>query len=321
MPPRARMAAALVLVTGLAAASLFVGVSDVSLSGILGGQDRDWLVLVESRIPRMLALVLSGAAMAIAGLLMQIVIRNRFIEPSNAGTMESAGLGLLVMALVAPAAPVMVKMAVGAAFALAGTALFLAILRRVPLRDPMLVPLIGILLSGVIYAGTAFLAYRFDVLQSLLAWTQGDLSGVLRGRYELLWLGAAVAALAWVAADRFTVAGLGRDMASSLGLAHGRVVALGLTIVALVTAVVVVSVGRIPFLGLIVPNIVSLALGDNMRRAVPWVAVSGAGLVLVCDILGRVIRAPYEIPVGTVMGLIGSAVFLVLIIRGGRRAA
>lgn len=321
MPPRARMAAALVLVTGLAAASLFVGVSDVSLSGILGGQDRDWLVLVESRIPRMLALVLSGAAMAIAGLLMQIVIRNRFIEPSNAGTMKSAGLGLLVMALVAPAAPVMVKMAVGAAFALAGTALFLAILRRVPLRDPMLVPLIGILLSGVIYAGTAFLAYRFDVLQSLLAWTQGDLSGVLRGRYELLWLGAAVAALAWVAADRFTVAGLGRDMASSLGLAHGRVVALGLTIVALVTAVVVVSVGRIPFLGLIVPNIVSLALGDNMRRAVPWVAVSGAGLVLVCDILGRVIRAPYEIPVGTVMGLIGSAVFLVLIIRGGRRAA
>lgn len=321
MPPRARMAAALVLVTGLAAASLFVGVSDVSLSGILGGQDRDWLVLVKSRIPRMLALVLSGAAMAIAGLLMQIVIRNRFIEPSNAGTMESAGLGLLVMALVAPAAPVMVKMAVGAAFALAGTALFLAILRRVPLRDPMLVPLIGILLSGVIYAGTAFLAYRFDVLQSLLAWTQGDLSGVLRGRYELLWLGAAVAALAWVAADRFTVAGLGRDMASSLGLAHGRVVALGLTIVALVTAVVVVSVGRIPFLGLIVPNIVSLALGDNMRRAVPWVAVSGAGLVLVCDILGRVIRAPYEIPVGTVMGLIGSAVFLVLIIRGGRRAA
>lgn len=321
MPPRARMAAALVLVTGLAAASLFVGVSDVSLSGILGGQDRDWLVLVELRIPRMLALVLSGAAMAIAGLLMQIVIRNRFIEPSNAGTMELAGLGLLVMALVAPAAPVMVKMAVGAAFALAGTALFLAILRRVPLRDPMLVPLIGILLSGVIYAGTAFLAYRFDVLQSLLAWTQGDLSGVLRGRYELLWLGAAVAALAWVAADRFTVAGLGRDMASSLGLAHGRVVALGLTIVALVTAVVVVSVGRIPFLGLIVPNIVSLALGDNMRRAVPWVAVSGAGLVLVCDILGRVIRAPYEIPVGTVMGLIGSAVFLVLIIRGGRRAA
>jgi iron complex transport system permease protein len=321
MSPRARMAAALVLVTGLAAASLFVGVSDVSLSGILRGQDRDWLVLTEARIPRMLALILSGASMAIAGLLTQIVIRNRFVEPANTGTMESAGLGLLIMSLVAPGAPVIAKMGVGAIFALAGTGLFLAILRRVPLRDPMLVPLIGILLSGVLYAGTSFIAYRYDVLQSLLAWMQGDLSGVLRGRYELLWLGAAVAGLAWFAADRFTVAGLGRDIASSLGLAHGRVVALGLTVVALVTAVVVVSVGRIPFLGLIVPNIVSMALGDNMRRAVPWVAISGAGLVLACDILGRVIRAPYEIPVGTVMGVIGSGVFLVLILRGGRRAA
>ncbi|RDD72693.1 ABC transporter permease [Paracoccus versutus] len=316
-----RLAAAVALTAGLALASLFVGVSHVSLRGILAGQELDWLVLVESRLPRMLALLLSGASMAIAGLLTQIVIRNRFVEPANTGTMESAGLGLLVMTLVAPGAPVIAKMAAGAGFAMAGTALFLAILRRVPLRDPMLVPLVGILLSGVIYAGTAFVAYRFDLIQTVLAWTQGDLSGVLRGRYELLWLGAAMAALAWLAADRFTVAGLGRDIASSLGLAHGRVVALGLAIVALVTAVVVVTVGMIPFLGLIVPNIVSLALGDNMRRAVPWVAVSGAALVLACDILGRVIRAPYEVPLGTVLGVLGSGVFLVLILRSRDRAA
>ncbi|MCJ1901586.1 MULTISPECIES: ABC transporter permease [Paracoccus] len=316
-----RLAAAVALTAGLALASLFVGVSHVSLRGILAGQELDWLVLVESRLPRMLALLLSGASMAIAGLLTQIVIRNRFVEPANTGTMESAGLGLLVMTLVAPGAPIIAKMAAGAGFAMAGTALFLAILRRVPLRDPMLVPLVGILLSGVIYAGTAFVAYRFDLIQTVLAWTQGDLSGVLRGRYELLWLGAAMAALAWLAANRFTVAGLGRDIASSLGLAHGRVVALGLAIVALVTAVVVVTVGMIPFLGLIVPNIVSLALGDNMRRAVPWVAVSGAALVLACDILGRVIRAPYEVPLGTVLGVLGSGVFLVLILRSRDRAA
>lgn len=316
-----RLAAAVALTAGLALASLFVGVSHVSLRGILAGQELDWLVLVESRLPRMLALLLSGASMAIAGLLTQIVIRNRFVEPANTGTMKSAGLGLLVMTLVAPGAPIIAKMTAGAGFAMAGTALFLAILRRVPLRDPMLVPLVGILLSGVIYAGTAFVAYRFDLIQTVLAWTQGDLSGVLRGRYELLWLGAAMAALAWLAADRFTVAGLGRDIASSLGLAHGRVVALGLAIVALVTAVVVVTVGMIPFLGLIVPNIVSLALGDNMRRAVPWVAVSGAALVLACDILGRVIRAPYEVPLGTVLGVLGSGVFLVLILRSRDRAA
>lgn len=305
---------------GLALASLFVGVSNVSLAGILTGQDTDWLVLTESRIPRMLALLLSGAAMAIAGLLTQIVIRNRFVEPGNTGTTESAAFGLLVMTLLAPGAPIIAKMAVGGLFAIVGTALFLAILRRIPLRDPMLVPLIGILYSGVIHAGSSFFAYRHDLMQTVMAWTQGDLSGVLRGRYELLWVGAVVAIGAWIAADRFTVAGLGRDIARSLGLAHGRIVALGLAIVSVVTAVVVVTVGMIPFLGLIVPNLVSLALGDNMRRAVPWVALSGASLVLACDILGRIIRAPYEIPVGTVLGVIGSGVFLILILRGRRHA-
>lgn len=305
---------------GLAALSLFVGVSQVSLSGLWAGQDDQWLVLIESRLPRMAALILAGATMAIAGVLTQTLIRNRFVEPSNTGMMEAAGLGLLLMMLLFPAAPIIAKMAVGTVFAMAGTAIFLAILRRVPMRDPMLVPLIGIMLSGIIFAGSSFVAYRFDMVQSLLAWTQGDLSGVMRGRYELLWLAAVGAGLAWFAADRFTVAGLGRDMASSLGLSHGRVVALGLAIVSLVTAIVVVSVGMIPFLGLIVPNIVSLALGDNMRRAIPWAAIGGAGLVLFCDILGRVIIMPYEVPVGTIMGVIGSAVFLWLI-AGRRRAA
>ena len=314
------LAIAIAINLGLAALSLFVGVSQVSLSGLWAGQEDQWLVLIESRLPRMAALILAGSTMAIAGVLTQTLIRNRFVEPSNTGMMEAAGLGLLLMMLLFPGAPIIAKMAVGTVFAMAGTAIFLAILRRVPMRDPMLVPLIGIMLSGIIFAGSSFVAYRFDMVQSLLAWTQGDLSGVMRGRYELLWLAAVGAGLAWFAADRFTVAGLGRDMASSLGLSHGRVVALGLAIVSLVTAIVVVSVGMIPFLGLIVPNIVSLALGDNMRRAIPWAAIGGAGLVLFCDILGRVIIMPYEVPVGTIMGVIGSAVFLWLI-AGRRRAA
>jgi len=96
---------------------------------------------------------------------------------------------------------------------------------------------------------------------------------------------------------------------------------LGLVIVSVVSAVVLVSVGSIPFLGLIIPNLVSLMVGDNMRRTVPWVAVGGAGFVLACDILGRVIRAPYEIPISVVVGVIGSAVFLYLLLRTKRGAA
>lgn len=307
----------LLLALVLAITSLFVGVSNVSLATLFAPDtSADALrVLLVSRIPRTLALILAGSSMAIAGLIMQMLVRNRFVEPSTAGTTESAGLGLLAVTLLAPDTPIFGKMLVAAAFALAGTALFLRILRQVPLRDVLLVPLIGIMLGGVISAVTTFFAYRFDLLQSLGAWMTGDFSGVLRGRYELLWIGFLFAIAAYLAADRFTVAGMGRDFTTNLGLNYPRVMALGLTIVSLVSAVVVVTVGMIPFLGLIVPNVVSLMIGDNMRRSVPWVATLGAVFVLSCDIIGRTVRAPYEIPIGTVVGVIGSALFLYLLLR------
>jgi iron complex transport system permease protein len=307
----------------LAVVSLFIGVSDVSPFSLLTAEDpqgRAAMVLMVSRAPRTLALILAGASMAIAGLLIQMMIRNRFVEPSNAGTVESATLGLLLATLVAPGASIIGKMLVATVFAMLGTMLFLGLLRRVPLRDPLMVPLVGIMLSGVIGSLAAFIAYRYDLLQTLLAWTTGDFSGVLRGRYELLWIGAALAAAAYVAADRFTVAGMGQDFTTNLGMNYRRVITLGLIIVSMISSVVVVTVGMIPFLGLVVPNVVSLLIGDNMRRAVPWVAVLGAAFVLACDVLGRVLRAPYEIPIGTMMGVIGSALFLILILRGRRRA-
>lgn len=314
---------AVLLTAALAVVSLFVGVSDVSLatltSGALDGRAID--VLLVSRIPRTLALILAGGSMAIAGLVMQMVVRNRFVEPSTTGTMESAGLGFLVVTLLAPGWPLLAKMAVSAAFAMAGTALFLRILRSVPLRDVLLVPLVGIMLAGVIGAVTYFVAYRANLVASLLAWQMGDFSGVLRGRYELLWIGSISAAFAYIAADRMTLAGMGKDFSTNLGLNHRAVVSLGLAIVAVVSAVVLVTVGMIPFLGLIVPNVVSLLVGDNMRRSVPWVAVGGAGIVLACDITGRLIRFPYEIPISVVMGVVGSLVFIYLLLRTQRSPA
>jgi iron complex transport system permease protein len=211
-------------------------------------------------------------------------------------------------------------MGVAAVFALGGTALFLRILRVVPLRDVLMVPLVGIMLGGIIGALTAFIAYRTNLMASLLAWNMGDFSGVIRGRYELLWIGLVCCILAYIAADRFTVAGMGKDFTTNLGLNYQRVMMLGLVIVSLVSAVVLVSVGSIPFLGLVVPNLVSLLIGDNMRRTVPWVAIGGAGMVLACDIVGRLVRFPYEIPIAVVMGVVGSAIFLYLLLRTPRGA-
>jgi len=319
----ASLAAASLLVIVLSAVSLFVGVSDVSLDGLMqsGSQGTAAQVLLVSRVPRTLALILAGMGMAVAGMIMQMLARNRFVEPSTVGTVESATLGTLLVILIAPQAPVAVKMLVASGCALAGTALFLRILSAIPLRSILMVPLVGIMLGGVIGAITTFFAYRFDLLQSIGAWTTGDFSIVLRGRYELLWIVGGLTAIAYVAADRFTVAGLGQEFTTNLGLNHRRVVSLGLVIVAVVTAAVVVTVGVVPFLGLIVPNVVSMLMGDNMRRSLPWVALLGAGFVLICDILGRLVIHPYEIPIGTVMGVIGAVFFLYMLLRRNARVA
>ena len=310
-------------VAALACVSLFVGVSDVTLQSLLW-PDEDSMatrVLLISRVPRTVALVLVGASMAVAGSIMQMLARNRFVEPSTAGTVESAGLGLLAVALVAPGLPPFGKMVVASLFALAGTALFLAILRRVPLRSALLVPLIGLVLGGVINATSTFFAYRFELLQSMHAWTIGDFSSVLRGRYEMLWLSLALTIGAYVAADRFTVAGLGEDFATNVGLRHRQLVAMGLVIVSVITAAAVVTAGVVPFIGLIVPNVVGLFMGDNLRRSLPWIAGIGAAFVLACDIVGRLLLFPYEVPIGTVMGIVGSALFLTLLLRGRGRTA
>jgi iron complex transport system permease protein len=318
-----RLLLAAAAITALALISLLIGAGDLSLPALLSREEWQHAtqILLISRIPRTLSLILAGAAMAVAGTIMQMLTQNRFVEPSTAGTVESASLGLLTVTLFAPEASVILKMLAAAVFALAGTALFLHILRLVPLRSVLIVPLVGIMLSGIISAIATFFAYHFDLLQSLNAWMTGDFSGVLRGRFELLWIAFALTILAYFAADRLTLAGMGRDFTTNLGLLYRSTVSFGLVIVSMVTAAIVVTVGMLPFLGLIVPNVVSMIIGDNMRRSLPWVAMLGAGLLLACDIAGRVVYYPYEVPIGTVMGVAGSALFLVLLFKERERLA
>jgi len=304
----------------LSIVSLAIGAYDLSLGSLFNLNDlRANLVLLASRVPRTLAIILVGMSMGVAGMLMQLLSRNRFVSPSTAGTTESAALGILLVTMYFPNSSVFLKILVASITALLGTGLLLLILRRIPLRSPLIVPLLGIMLGGVIAAFTTFLAYRYNFLQSLASWTNGDFSRVLRGRYELLWISGALTAVAYFAADRFTVAGMGESFTKNLGVNYGRIVALGLTIVSLITAVNVVNVGSVPFIGLVVPNAVSMLIGDNVRRAIPYLAIFGAGFVLICDILGRTLRYPYEIPIGTMVGFIGGALFIVLLLRKSAR--
>ena len=306
---------ALVSLTAVSAWSLFIGVSEIGLSDLLRAESSRMLLFVESRVPRLAAILLSGSAMGVVGLIMQSLVRNRFVAPTTAGTVDAASLGLVIATIWFAGASVFLKMTIAVIFALAGTALFMALVQRLRHADIIVVPLIGIMLGGVVQAAATFLALRYDLLQSLSAWTNGDFSGILRGRYELLYLVGAMTVVAYLFANRFTLAGMGRDVAVNLGVNYHRVLYGGMALAASVSAVVVVVVGGIPFLGLVVPNLVTMTMGDNLRRVLPLTAVSGAFFVLVCDIVSRTIRFPYEIPVGTVVGVVGGAIFLALVLR------
>ncbi len=301
------------LFAALCAASLSVGVADLSLQE----QQASLEMLLVSRLPRTLAAILVGAGLAIAGLVMQTLARNRFVDPGIAGTEQSAALGVLLATVLWPSVPVAGKMAVASLAALAGTAVFLLLVRRLPPTQPFLLPIFGLIYGGVIAAGVTFVAWQMDLLQYLDTWMNGDFSGILRGRYEILWGVGAMVALAWWLADALTIASLGKDVSVGLGLDYEGMVRLGLVIVAVLSALTVVVVGMIPFVGLIVPNLASRLRGDNLRGALPWVALGGAALTLGCDVLGRVLRHPYEIPVGTILGVVGAAAFLWLL--AGRR--
>ena len=294
--------------------SLFTGVYD-----IFGGE-QGWEMFEITRIPRTIALVLAGAAMAMSGLVMQLLTQNRFVEPTTAGTTEWAGLGLILMQIFAPHAGLVPRMIGAIVAAFVGTMIFFLFLRRVSLSSSLIVPIVGIMLGAVVGSITTYLALATDMLQSLGVWFAGSFTSILRGQYEVLWIVALVAIAIFVVADRFTVAGLGEDVATNVGLNYNRLIFLGTGLIAIATGVVTVVVGNLPFVGLIVPNIVSMFRGDDLRSNLPWVCLLGIAIVTVCDLIGRTIIEPFEVPVSLILGVVGAAVFIALLLRSRRHA-
>ena len=299
----------------LAVASVFIGVGNVSFTGLLAGRSEDWLLLTNSRLPRLISIVIAGASLSISGLILQCLSRNRFVSPTTAGLEDSARFGVLLALILLPASTGWLQTSFAAFTTFLGAMCFMAILNTLKHRDTVFVPLVGMMFGNIINSITVFFALQFDLLQNINAWLQGDFSSVLSGRYETLFVSIPALLLAYVFAQRFVLAGMGEDFAVNLGVNYKRTMALGLLLVSIVTAVVIVTVGTIPFLGLIVPNLVALYLGDNLKLTLPHTAVVGALLVLVCDLTGRLVIYPYEVSVSLIMGIIGSVVFLSMLLK------
>nr|WP_120492639.1 iron chelate uptake ABC transporter family permease subunit [Corynebacterium lactis] len=299
-------------VVALLAVSLFVGQYD-----ILGAED-GWAMFGITRVPRTVALVLSGAAMAMCGLVMQLLTHNKFVEPTTTGTTEWAGLGLIFVMYFFPSASILGRMGGAIIFAFIGTVVFFLFLRRVSLKSSLVVPIVGIMLGAVVSSVSTFFALQTNMLQSLGVWFSGSFTDVYKGQYEFLWLVVAIVVVVFIFSDRLTVAGLGKDIATNVGVNYNQIVFLGTGLIAIATGLVTVVVGNLPFLGLVVPNIVSMFRGDDLRSNLPWVCLVGIAVVTIADILGRVIIAPFEVPVSVILGIMGAAVFVYLIVRRRR---
>ena len=271
-----------------------------------------------TRVPRTAALMLTGAAMSMSGLVMQLITRNRMVEPTTTGTIEWAGLGLFFVYLLFPAPSLVLRMTGAIAFSFAGTMIFFLFLKRVKLRSSLIVPIIGMMLGAVVSAFSTFLGLTFRMTQNIESWFVGSFAPVQVGRYEYLWLIIIITGFIYFYAGKLTLAGLGEDVTTSLGVNYNRIIIIGNALVSFAVGIVTAVIGNLPFLGLIVPNIVSMYRGDDLRSNLPWVCVLGMGTITLCDIISRTIIMPFEVPVSLILGTVGSIVFIMILLKQRR---
>ena len=300
----------------LSIASIFIGVSSISIKDIFELNIDKLEVIFISRLPRLIAIIVAGVGLSISGLIMQQISKNKFVSPTTAATVDFAKLGILFSMVVLTSATTMQKMITAFIFAVVGTMIFMKMIKAIKLKNIIFVPLVGMMLGKVVGSITTFISLKYDLVQNVTSWMEGDMSLIMKGGYELLYLSIPMVILAFLYANKFTIVGMGEEFSINLGLNYNFVVNVGLVIVALISAVTIITVGNIPFLGLIIPNIVSLYSGDNLKKTLYHTALLGPVFLLICDILGRIIIFPFEISIGVMVGVIGSAIFLYMIIRG-----
>ncbi len=297
-----------VLLVCLSIMSIFVGVIDLRSFQMDHFGSLDLVIL--SRVPRLLAILCTGVGMSVSGLIMQQLCMNKFVSPTTGATISAAQFGVLLSLVFFSHATLFQKTILSFFTSIIGTWIFVWMIQKIKFKDVMLVPLIGIMFGMVISGFTNFFAYRYGAMQSLSATLVGDFSLIIKGRYEIVFLVVPLVIIAFIYANHFNVVGMGEDFANNLGVNYQVVLLMGLSIAALITASIVVTVGTISYIGLIVPNIVSMFRGDKIRGSLLDVSLFGALFVLICDLIGRLIIFPYELPIDVVAGVIGSIIFL-----------
>lgn len=295
--------------------SIFVGVKDLSILELFKLKEDQLTILMISRLPRTIALVLTGIGLSISGFIMQQIAQNKFVAPSTAGTLDAAKLGILCSLLLFPNFSFLGKTLIALFFTIATSMLFLLMIKKIRTKNIIFIPLIGIMFGNILNAIATFFAFKNNIVQNMQGWLMGDFSSILKGNYEAIYFILPAVILSYLYANEFVVVGMGEGFSKNLGLNYQNIVLIGLFCVALTVSVTVVTVGTIPFLGLVVPNVVSMIYGDNLRRTLPFTALMGAIFLLIADVLGRIVIFPYELPIGLTIGILGGIFFFSLILK------
>ncbi|QDR82979.1 FecCD family ABC transporter permease [Sporomusa termitida] len=321
------MAGGLCLLILVSIISLFQGIIQVPVS--VAGEallhfdpgSMQHLVIREVRLPRMLASLLTGAALAVAGALMQGITRNPMADSGLLGLNAGAAFALSLCFTFYPGiSPVFIMLSsfLGAAVS-AGLVYGIAALPRGG-ATPMRLVLAGAAVSAGLTALGQGMAIYFGVARDILFWLTGGVAGVSWQQLHILvpWIGIALLA-AIMLARSVSLLSLGTEVARGLGLRSG-LVSLGVTLVVLILAgASVAMIGPVSFIGLIVPHLCRYLLGGDYRIIIPASAVLGSLILVVADIGVRILNPDFEIPIGALTALLGVPFFLYLV-RQQRRA-
>lgn len=324
--PAVIVAAALVLLCALCIASFCFGATDISwaelgrlFTGNASAVTVQKIQLV--RLPRTLAAMLAGMGLAVAGLVLQNVLRNPLCSPNIIGVNAGAAFFVVAGAVFFPAHIAGLSPAFAFAGALAAVLLVFFIARRTGASNKM------VLLAGI--AVNSMLGALTDTLTTLDSNLKLVRADFMMGSFRSVGLAAVAAAAPYFAValillglfwQDMRVLALGDETAGSLGVNVKRMRMLFLICAALLAGAAVSLCGLVGFIGLIVPHVLKRLVGADSPLLLPLTAIGGAGLCLACDILARCLLAPYEIPVGILLSFIGAPFFLFLVFRRKRGA-
>ena len=274
------------------------------------------------RVPRVAIAATVGATLALAGTLLQALLRNPLVDPYLTGISSGAGASIAI-AVTLGAAPALVT-PLGFVSGLATAVLVALLARRGSGLDPERLVLAGVSLSALLSAVVTLALERIargTASEAILAWLAGSLAG--RGWSDLaaaapeVILGGLIGAATIPALN---VLRLGEGRAAALGVDVTRLQWLLLIAATLLTAAAVALAGLVGFVGLVVPHLARRVVGPDLRVLVPAGVLVGAALVVLADAFARTIAAPAEIPLGVLLAFVGVPTFLVLYLRGGARA-